>query len=54
MPCLLGSFNVPHHTTHHMMALLSKSIAKTLEMSNTELVLHPDHYFWVLQHVTKA
>ena len=47
------SFYVPFHTTH-VMALLSKSIATTSEMSKTELVLCPDHYFWVLLHVSKA
>ena len=48
MLLLLSSFNVPLHTTHHMMALLSKLIATTSEMGKTELVLHPDHYFWLL------
>ena len=43
-PCLLSSlFNVPLHATHNMMALLSKLIATTSEMSKTELVLHPGH-----------
>ena len=45
---------MPLHVTHHVMTLLSKSIAMTSEMSKMELVLHPDHYFKVLQHVTKA
>ena len=48
MPRLLGSFNVLLHATHHMMALLSKSIGTTSEISKTELVLCPDHYFWGL------
>ena len=46
MPLLLGPFYL--HKTHHVMALLSKSIAMTSEMSKTELVLHPDQVSLIL------
>ena len=36
---------MPLHKTHHVMALLSKSIPTTSEMSKTELVLHPATIF---------
>ena len=36
-------FNVSLNTIHHMMTLLSKSMAMTSEMSKTKLVLRPDH-----------
>ena len=43
MPFLLDPFYL--HKTHHVMALLGKSIAMTSEINKTELVLCSDHYF---------